>query len=404
MKAASAQVLVSHPGRQHSHQAAMALECTGILAGYWAGVPSRESQLRSIPNWILRRMPRYVPVDVSDASARWLPVAVALRRVGRAMPVGVEQVVDFFACRVFDWQVARQLEHAGASAILACEISALDTFRAAKKLGMTTILDAASVHYRVQDRVTPVSEARWLHERIVGVKRAEMTLADHVLTVSEMARAGYVEAGVPESQVHAVALGADTRLFDPGVVSSRDRSRPCTFLFVGATIRRKGIDLLLDAFGTVQKKLPGRARLVVVGPRGDLHALLERPGLGDVVVRPATAQSELLELYRSADCFVLPSRHDSFGMAVLEAMACAVPVIVSEMVGAREAIEEGRNGWVVPLADVSALAERMTWCVENRAALASMRPAARAAAERYDWARYRSRLAEVMRHILGGPA
>jgi len=403
MRAEVKRVLVSHPGRQHSHQAAMALERAGMLAAYWAGVPSREHEHGFIPAWIRRRLRRYSPVDLPDARARWLPVAVVLRRLGRAMPQGVEQAIDFLACRAFDWQVAGKLGRSGASAVLACEISALDTFRAAKKLGMKTILDAASVHYAVQDRVTPVAEAGWLHERIVGVKRAEIELADQVLTVSEMARAGYVEAGVPASRVHAVTLGADTRLFDAGASGARDLSGPCTFLFAGATIHRKGIDVLFEAFGTVQRKLPGRARLVVVGPRGDSHALLDRPGIGDVIVRPAVAQSELLELYRGADCFVLPSRHDSFGMVVVEAMACGLPAIVSEMVGAREAIEEGKNGWGVPLANAPALAGRMAWCVENRTALAAMRPAARAAAERYGWDRYGERLVAVMAGILGGP-
>ena len=400
MTAGRGRVLVSHPGRQHSHQAAMALERAGMLAGYWAGAPSRESHLQSVPEWLRRRLHRYAPVDLPDERTRWHPVAVALRRVGRVMPVSVEQAIDFVACRAFDWQVAARIAGSGASAVVACEISALDTFRTAKAKGMKTILDAASVHFAVQDRVTPVAEAAWLHARIVGVKRAEIALADHVLTVSEMARAGYVEAGVSAARVHAVALGADTQLFDSGVGTMRDLSGPCTFLFAGATIHRKGIDVLLDAFARVRESLPGKARLVVVGPRGDSHALLERPGIGDVVVRPRVAQAELAQLYREADCFVLPSRHDSFGMAVLEAMACGLPAIVSEMVGASEAIEEGANGWVLPVGAAPALVQRMAWCVENRASLAAMRPAARAAAEGFGWDGYRERLAAVVSKIL----
>jgi hypothetical protein len=395
-------VLVSHPGRQHSHQAALALERAGRLAGYWAGVPSRPGQYRGIAGWMARHAHRYAPVDLPDERARWLPVAVVLRRLGRALPVRAEQVVDFAACRAFDRQVAGGIGRAGAGAVLACEISALDTFRAAKRVGMVTILDAPSFHHAVQDRATPAAEAPWLHERIVNVKRAEIALADHVITVSDLARAGYVEAGVPDARVHAVAVGADTRLFHPGAGGARDLSAPCTFLFTGATIHRKGIDVLLQAFAELRRSHPGAARLVVVGPRGDSHALLERPENHDVEVRPAVAQAELVELYRRADCFVLPSRHDSFGMAVIEAMACGLPVIVSEMVGAREAVEEGRSGWVLPLADASTLAMRMAWCVDNREALAAMRPAARAAAERYSWDRYSARLAETMAHILDG--
>jgi glycosyltransferase involved in cell wall biosynthesis len=401
MTAARRRVLVSHPGRQHSHQAAIALEHAGMLAAYWAGAPSHDRQLRFLPGWIRRRVHGYAPVPLPEAKARWLPVAVALRRVGRAMPVRVEQAIDFFACRAFDRQLAGQLARVDACAVVACEISALDTFRAAKERGMATILDAPSVHHAVQDRVTPFAEAHWLHERIVAVKRAEIALADCVLTVSDLARGGYVEAGAPESRVHAVALGADTRWFTPDTPGRTDSTSPFTFLFVGSTIHRKGIDLLLDAFAGVQRRLRARARLMVVGPRGDCHALLERSSARDVVIRPAVAQSELREIYRGADCFVLPSRHDSFGMAVLEAMACGLPAIVSEMVGAREAIEEGKSGWVVPLADAQALAERMTWCAENRAALAEMGPAVRAAAERYDWSRYGGRLTAVMAGILG---
>lgn len=402
MTAGGRKVLISHPGRQHSHQAAQAFERAGRLAGYWAGVPSRPGQQRGITGWMARRAHRYAPVDLPDERARWLPVAVVLRRLGRALPVRAEQVVDFAACRAFDRQVAGDVGRAGAGAVLACEISALETFRTAKRLGMITILDAPSFHFSIQDRVTPVAETPWLHERIVSVKRAEIALADHVLTVSELARAGYVETGVPADRVHAVAVGADTRLFHPGADGTRVLSAPCTFLFAGATIHRKGIDVLLQAFAELRQHHPGAARLVVVGPRGDSHALFERLEDRDVEVRPSVAQDELVELYRRADCFVLPSRHDSFGMTVIEAMACGLPAIVSEMVGAREAIEEGRSGWVVPIADPHTLAARMAWCVTNRATLAAMRPAARAAAERYNWDRYASRLVETLTGILGG--
>jgi glycosyltransferase involved in cell wall biosynthesis len=395
---ASARVLVSHPGRQHSHQAALALHRAGRLAGYWAGVPSRDAHARWLPGSVRRR---YASIEVPDSLARWMPVAVILRRLGRAAPRAAEQAIDYVACRAFDRQVAHGLDRTRASAVMACEISALDTFRAARLRGMTTILDAASVHYAVQDRVCPPAESESLHRRFVTVKRAELELADHVLTVSEMARAGYVDAGVPAGRVHAVPLGVDTRLFTPGAARGGPATAPFTFVFAGATIFRKGIDVLLAAFRAATQGAPGKARLLVVGPRGDAHALLERGQHADVVSLPPVAQVQLAEIFRSADCFVLPSRHDSFGMAVLEAMACGLPAIVSQMVGAREAIDEGASGWVVAPADAAALAARMAWCIEHRAAVAAMRPRARAGAERYTWERYGARLNSVLARIVG---
>ena len=187
LDAGARKVLVSHPGRQHSHQAAIALYEAGLLAAYWAGVPSRVAQQMWIPAALRNRFIRYAPIDIPDELARWLPVAVGLRRLGRALRLRrVEQSLDFAACRVFDKQVASRLAVTGASAVIACEISALDTFRAAKRLGMRTILDAPSVHFVTQDRVSPPSESKRLHAGIVAVKDAEIGLADHILTTSEL--------------------------------------------------------------------------------------------------------------------------------------------------------------------------------------------------------------------------
>ena len=82
-------VLVTHPGRQHSHQAALALEKAGLLAGYWAGVPA--SGFR-----------RYAPVPLDPARTVWFPWTPALRP-DRA------PAADFAACRLFDRWAARRL-------------------------------------------------------------------------------------------------------------------------------------------------------------------------------------------------------------------------------------------------------------------------------------------------------
>lgn len=396
-------VLVSHPGRQHSHQAAMALSQAGMLAGYWAGVPSHQDQQAWIPRRWRERYIRYAPIAIPEGRARWLPIAVSLRRLGRlSRTKWIEQPIDFLACRAFDRQVARRLEATGARAVIACEISALETFRLAKRLGMCTILDAPSVHFSTQDRISPSDERPWLHQRIVEVKHAELALADHVITVSSLARDTYLEAGVASARVHAVALGADTRLFISSADSADRRlpTTPFTFVFAGATLHRKGVDILIDAFEKLQERMPGCASLVFIGTRGDAHHRIERCRVKGIMTRPPVKQSDLQKAFSAADCFVLPSRHDSFGMVVAEAMACGLPAIVSTMVGAKDLIEEGASGWVVPVADAGALAERMAWCVEHRDAVRAMGPAARAAAERHDWESYRARFSTLIRQLV----
>jgi len=236
-------VLVTHPGRQHSHQAALGLERAGMLAGYWAGVPAVAEQARRLPAWLRRRFARYSPVPLDPRRVRWFPAAPALRRSGDALlPHGGAARVDLLACRLFDRWAAAGLADAAVDAVIACEISALATFRAARRLGIATILDAPSLHHAAQDRLHGTTDPPGLHRRIVRIKDQEIALADHVLTVSGLARDTYLAAGVPAERVHALPLGADLELFTPAPAfdgpGDRDEADGFLFVFCGATIRR----------------------------------------------------------------------------------------------------------------------------------------------------------------------
>jgi glycosyltransferase involved in cell wall biosynthesis len=380
-------VLVTHPGRQHSHQAALALQGAGMLAGYWSGVPAG-------------RFGRYAPVPLEPRLTRWFPWTPALRRAGDALlPAGAAAWNDFFACRWFDRWAAAGLPRSAATAVIACEISALTSFRQAKRLGLTTLLDAPSIHRTAQDRLHGTSDPSGLHSRIAAVKDGEIALADHILTVSELARQTYLDAGVPAEKVHAVDLGADLELFTPGPEEEPGRDG-FIFLFAGATIRRKGFDLLLQAFDRVAVTEPA-ARLRIAGSRGDQGHLLDGRAPDRVVFLGARTQTELAAELRRADCLVLPSRNDSYAMVVPEALASGLPVLISEMVGAKDLVSEGRTGWIVPVEDVAALTGRMAWCVRHPEAVRAMRPDCRRAAEAATWPAYARRFTELLPSLLG---
>ena len=402
-------VLVTHPGRQHSHQAALALERAGMLAGYWSGVPAVAAQSRRVPARLRRRFDRYAPVPIDRRRARWFPLTPALRRLGDGLlPAAGAAHVDLAACRLFDlWAAAglRRWPEAAAlprpDAVIACEISAPDTFRAARRLGIVTILDAPSLERRAQDALHGTTDPPALHRRIAGIKDAEIALADHVLTVSELARDTYLRAGVAADRVHAVMLGADLELFTPGEAGDGAAAGDgnFVFLFCGATIARKGFDVLLAAFDRVCERQPA-ARLRVVGPRGDAAGLLDARAGRPIAVSGPVGQAELAGELRRADCLVLPSRNDSYGMVVAEALACGLPVLVSDMVGAKALVTPGENGWIVPAGDAAALADRMTWCAANPAAVRALRERCRESAADASWPAYHQRLATLVRTLV----
>lgn len=390
-------ILVTHPGRQHSHQAALALQKAGLLAGYWAGAPSLAEHGRLVPGALWRRLVAYAPIPLDPARVRWAPWVPGLRRLADRLPGGSASEADFAVCRLFDRWVARRLPRAGASGVIACEISALATFRAARARGMTALLDAPSIHWAAQDRLHGTLDPPGLHRRIVRVKEEEIALADHILTVSDLARQTYLEAGVPAEKVHAVPLGADLSLFRPDGTEEEPRDG-FVFLFAGASIHRKGFDLLLDAFSRVAAEVPD-ARLRVVGPRGDAAHLLGRYPSLPIETPGPTDQRGLAAELRRADCLVLPSRNDSYAMVVTEALAAGRPAIVSEMVGARDLIREGRNGWIVPAGDAAPLADRMLACARDREAVRALRDECRRSVEAATWEAYHERFAALVRRI-----
>ena len=391
----SPRMLVTHPGRQHAHQLARALHARGGLAGFWTGVPSAPLSSRGP---LFRFLARWSPQPVLDLPAdavRHCYVEPVVRRLARTLCSPPQAAVwQHRAMHWFDRWCARRLPP-DLDAVVCYENAALHTFRRARARGVTTVLDAASFHHTRQDTFYEPVEPEAAHARINAHKDEEIALADHVLTVSELARESYVDAGVPPSNVTAVPMGADLSAFRPPD-GPREPEPPVTFMFAGHVGRRKGADLLLAASRRLYEDgIEHRVQFA-----GDAEATMFDDAPPTVAPLGYLSRDALAEAYRRADVLVLPSRHDSFGRVVVEAMATGLPALVSENVGAKAAVTENENGWGVPAEDVGALAERMEWCVRHPTAVSDMQDAAVTAAQDYTWAAYRRRVAEVLGAVL----
>jgi glycosyltransferase involved in cell wall biosynthesis len=388
-------ILVTHPGRQHSHQLAVALEDAGRLAAYWTGVPARP--LTSVPGLrtVVAPLEKHSLLPLPDDQVQHNLIAPLARRVFEA--VLPQDVAVDWSHRSQDWfdrWCASRLHDVDTQAVVCYENAALHTFRAAKERGWATILDAASFHHAWQDRHFDYPESDAAHERITARKDREIELADYVLTVSELARESYIDGGVPPERVASIPVGCDLDRFQS--TAERTRGAPFTFIFAGHASARKGVDTLLDA----ARRLEGQELDVRLWFAGGHEDDLPWQSVASIEQLGYLPQEVLADRLREADCLVLPSRHDSFGMVVVEAMATGCPVIVSDQVGAKQAVTDGESGWIVPAEDADALADRMRWCIENPDAVRSMREAARSDASDYSWDAYRRRVVEHLQTIL----
>ncbi|MBP2029471.1 glycosyltransferase involved in cell wall biosynthesis [Methanohalophilus levihalophilus] len=136
-------------------------------------------------------------------------------------------------------------------------------------------------------------------------------------------------------------------------------------LYVGEIARVKGLDFLLDSMQRVE--LP----IVLIGHSSSYLEVLkikfsELFEKGKVIHLENLTEDELLAAYSNATFLALVSRHEPYGLVSLEAMASGKPVIVSDKVGAKEVIENGRDGFIVPFGDVESLVDSMNFILNNR--------------------------------------
>lgn len=379
MSSARPCVLVSHPGRQHSERLVSALRDSGIQTAYWCGS-------------IAGRGTRATAGDAPHVPARRsFPAAPVLRRAFRVLGGRRgEQAGDYFGNRWFDLWAARRIEARAFDLVVGYEAGCARTFEAARRRGVRTLLDAASVHHNSQDRWRAPEDPRWLHRRIIAVKDREIRSADRILVASTVAAISYREAGVPEAALRVAPLGVDLETFRP-----RGRSEGSNFrlLFAGKPTRTKGFDLLLGAFDFLRQS--GLDCSLRVAGQGQW----EEPLPAEVEIG-SVPHDRLAEVYSAVDLLVLPSRFDGFAMVVSEALACGTPVVVSDRVGAGDLVREGVNGWVVEADSVDRLRERLDWCIRHPEAVRALRPACRGSVERHGWDVYSRRVVEVVRELL----
>jgi glycosyltransferase involved in cell wall biosynthesis len=394
-------VLLAHPGRQHSHQAALALRGAGILGCYATGVPISTGQISAPWKTLLGRFSVYDELNLPLELTRVNMIAPVVNRLlSRYLAEYLVGPIQYEAYRIFDRWVARIVERNHFDAVITYENSALHTFEAARKTGAKCILDAASLHHVEQDRYYESSLPTFFKARVDRLKDAEIGLADCIFTTSDLAAKSYVENIEPRMCVQTIPLGVDIERFTPAEKKESSDRLPMTFIFVGSATAKKGFDVTLEAMQVLLGE--GHSLRLLIAGVADQKLLAARKEMrASIVEYGMVSHTALPSILTTADCLLLPSRFDSFGMAVVEAMACGVPAIVSDMVGAKQLVQDHCNGFVVPVGCVRSLIDRMRWCILHPEQLKEMSSNARKTAEQMSWARYRERFAAGVLAVLG---
>jgi glycosyltransferase involved in cell wall biosynthesis len=244
-----------------------------------------------------------------------------------------------------------------------------------------------------------------------AVDRLLRRTAVRTLAVSEAVREACVRnRGIPPGTVVVLPNAVDLEDFSPRPREAAEGAAvrlgvPADAPVVGVVARlrkEKGIDTLLDAMPRVLEACPA-AWLVLVGDgpqRGALEAQARRLGVAGRVVF-AGYQERVPEVMAAFAVKVLPSPVEPFGNVILEAMAMGKPVVASDAGGAREILEQGRTGLLVPPSDPAALADAIVGLLRDPAARRRIGAAALEASRAYGLDAYVERLSAIYEEVLG---
>jgi glycosyltransferase involved in cell wall biosynthesis len=233
--------------------------------------------------------------------------------------------------------------------------------------------------------MTTLTAWYWQWVQYLDMRRIQR--ADVAVCVSHFqARAVRGAWGISDGKIHVLHNGINTMRFRPKTHPLRDRER--RLLFVGGTNPRKGADLVLEAFAIVSKRHPDVSLDLVGGGNWAAHRRrARRLGIvSKVRFLPYVAHTEMPDYYSRAYALVAPTRSESFGRVLAEAMACGIPVISTQTGAVPEIVQHRVTGILVPPDDVDAFARAMLAVLEDPASAMWMgKNGRKLAVDRYAW-------------------
>ncbi len=407
-------ILHGHPmGNTFVRELAKGLVEAGMLTEHWTAFdfPENENWLRWLPNEVLRQMRRRrLPAEVRPF-ARLRPWHEMGRLFGPQIGFSKWASHEHGRCSVdrvlhdLDRRIARRMkERPGIRGVYLYEDGAAESFAVARDLGIHTFYDLPIGYWRVARRLL-VEEAQLSPEWAktlegnsdsgpkLARKDRELDLSDTVLVASSFTQQTLSEFPGVLPEVVVVPYGAPTPV--PNISPSvRLPDESLKILFVGSLGQRKGLRYLLEAVESLKGQ--GGYDLTLIGTMPGAKCEPLRKAVQRHRYIPSLPHAEILAEMRRHHVLVLPSLFEGFGLVLTEAMANGLPIIATAHTAAPDLIENGKEGYLVPIRSADQIAARLTDLRGDETRRQAMAEAAISRSMKQTWGHYRRTISQVM--------
>ncbi len=274
----------------------------------------------------------------------------------------------------------------------------LKSLNIAKQYGAKVIIDRGSSHPLYRKNILVEEYQRFgirstslFSKQLIEKGLMELASADAVMVPSQFAWKSFVEQGFDAKKLVLIPYGVDLQDFRQ-IPKSDSAFR---IVFVGNCGYQKGVHYLLDTVAQLRLK---NCELMLIGRIEEVFTPMLNRYEGLYVHKSYIPHNELFKIYSNSSVFVLPSIQEGSAMVTYEAMACGLPLIVSENTGS--VVRDGIDGFIVPIRDTEALKEKILFFYENEEKRQAMGANAKEYVQQWTWDRYGEKMVEAYEKIL----
>lgn len=345
-------VVYTAPNRAHHYRYAHALKAAGCLRAFISGFPRISPRSRAPElNGMLHHSDILQTIYLASLKAK--------------MPDGISRYLAYLSKVEQDFSCKKFIN--GSDIFLFYNGSGLTTGRYAKQNGVVTVVEAVNSHVDFQEEILEEEHQKlgipWKpfpgNEKTRRLKEYEE--AEYILLPSEFVKRSFIAKGFPERKLLKVPYGFATSSNNVQL-NDTDLKQTFTVLFVGSISVRKGIRYLIEAFNNISH--PNK-QLLLVGPDpkdGALKGLTISP---EIIFTGVLKGKALENAYRTADIFCLPSIEEGLALVIGEALSFGLPIIATSNTGADDIITDGVEGFIVPIRNAFAIAERLQSFIDD---------------------------------------